>query len=230
MLEILYQDEFFIAINKPGGLLVHRTRIAEERNEFAVQKLRDQIKQRVYPVHRLDRPTSGVLLFAKNKESLKAVSKLFYNKEVKKEYLAIVRGYTDESGVIDHPIKKDNAIVLSEPIPAITNYKRLNTIELPIPVGRYQTARYSLVSVEPVTGRMHQIRRHFKHINHHILGDKRYGDWRHNKMILERYETIGMFLVAKKLKFVHPHTCDEVTVEAPITSAMAKLFDKFEWE
>lgn len=209
---------------------MHRTAIAEEQSEFALQILRDQINQRVYPIHRLDRPTSGVLLFAKQKSVLKDTMALFQQKTVKKEYLAVVRGFTPPQQTIDHPIKKDITKQNADPKPAITNYTTLDTIELLIPVGRYQTARYSLVKITPETGRMHQIRRHFKHINHHVLRDKTYGDWRHNKMILDQFGWKTMFLHASKLSFNHPITGTEINVVAPINEVWQSMLKTFNWK
>ena len=230
MLSILFEDDYYIAIHKPNGLLVHRTSIAEEKTEFALQLLRNQIKKRVYPIHRLDRPTSGVLLFAKEKSVLRTTMDLFQQKAVQKEYLAVARGFTPDHQTIDHPIKKDNTKLHAEPKPAITHYTTTDQIELPIPVGRYQTARYSLVVVKPETGRMHQIRRHFKHISHHILGDKTYGDWRHNKMIVEQFGWTTMFLHAAKLQFTHPLTNKEVTIDAPVDTTWQSMLKSFKWK
>lgn len=229
MLKILFEDDYYVAIHKPNGLLVHRTSIAEEQTEFALQILRKQIRKRVYPVHRLDRPTSGVLLFTTQKSALKDTMDQFQQKTVQKEYLAVVRGYTPPKQTIDHPIKKDSTKLHAEPKAAVTHYTTLAQIELPIPVGRYQTARYSLVKINPETGRMHQIRRHFKHINHHILRDKRYGDWRHNKMVLDRYGWHPMFLHASKLQFRHPYTEKQVIITAPITETWESMIKVFNW-
>ncbi|HEY4651478.1 MAG TPA: pseudouridine synthase, partial [Pontibacter sp.] len=171
MLDIIFEDAYYVAINKPHGLLVHRTRIAEEKKEFALQLLRDQLGQKVYPVHRLDRGTAGVLLFAKSAEAAAPLVQLFGERETGKTYYAIVRGYTPEADTINNPIRPDKDHQHKAPQEAITHYTRLATIELPIPVGRYNTARYSLVQVRPETGRMHQIRKHFAHIRHYIAGD-----------------------------------------------------------
>lgn len=229
MLKILFQDDYYVAIHKPNGLLVHRTSIAEEQTEFALQLLRKQIKKRVYPIHRLDRPTSGVLLFTTQKSALKETMSLFQQKTIQKEYLAVVRGYTPPKETIDHPIKKDVTKLNAEPKPAVTHYITLAQIELPIPVGRYQTARYSLVKIKPETGRMHQIRRHFKHINHHILRDKTYGDWRHNKMILDQYGWHPMFLHASRLQFQHPFTEKEIIITAPLNDIWQSMLNTFNW-
>src|SRR5574340_392910 len=132
-LNILYRDERYIAIDKPAGMLVHRTRIAEE-GEYALQRLRDQIGQHVFPVHRLDRPTSGVLLFALDAEAARHMAPLFENHAIDKHYLAVVRGYTEESGLIDYPLQEEPHKPYQE---AVTSYRRLATVELDIAVGRY---------------------------------------------------------------------------------------------
>ncbi|HEY4650102.1 MAG TPA: pseudouridine synthase, partial [Pontibacter sp.] len=116
------------------------------------------------------------------------------------------------------------------PQEAITHYTRLATIELPIPVGRYSTARYSLVQVRPETGRMHQIRKHFAHIRHYIAGDKKHGDWRHNKMFLEELDSPYMLLHASDLCFTHPFTSEQVHLTAPLSPNMARLCRQFNWE
>ncbi|MHC2991537.1 pseudouridylate synthase [Pontibacter sp. HJ8] len=230
MLEILYEDERYVAVNKPNGLLVHRTRIAEEKKEFALQMLRDQLGYQVYAVHRLDRGTSGVLLFAKSPEATGLLVKAFEEREVNKLYYAIVRGYAPEQDTIDSPIRPDKDHKHKAPQDAVTHYTRLATIELPIPVGRYSTARYSLVQVQPETGRMHQIRKHFAHIRHYIVGDKRHGDWRHNQMFLEELHSPYLLLHAGLLEFIHPVTGEKVSIAAPMPQNMHRLCLQFGWE
>jgi tRNA pseudouridine65 synthase len=230
VLEILYEDEAYVAINKPNGLLVHRTRIAEEKKEFALQMLRDQLGYQVYAVHRLDRGTSGLLLFAKSPEAVSPLVKAFEEKEVDKVYYTIVRGYTLESDTIDSPIRPDKDHKHKAPQDAVTHYERLATIELPIPVGRYSTARYSLVKVRPETGRMHQIRKHFAHIRHYIVGDKRHGDWRHNQMFREQLECQTMLLHAAALSFEHPVLKQKMKLAAPMPQQMQRLCLQFGWE
>ena len=186
-LEILYQDEYLVAINKPSGLLVHKSPIDKHETRFALQELRDQIGQYVYPVHRLDKPTSGVLLFALDSKTAKTMSQCFRDNEVHKEYIAIVRGYTESKGQIDHPLKqmldtkaqKEKGIS-KEAQEAETAYERLATVELPYAVSRYPVARYSLVKLKPRSGRKHQLRRHMKHIFHPIVGDTKHGRGEHN--------------------------------------------------
>lgn len=229
MLNIIYEDAHYIAINKPNGLLVHRTRISEEKKEFAMQMLRDQLGYHVFPVHRLDRATSGVLLFAKSAEAATPLTKAFEEKKIAKVYYAIVRGYTPEAATIDSPIRPDKDHKHKAPLDAITHYTRLATIELPIPVGPYQTARYSLVRVVPETGRMHQIRKHFAHARHYIVGDKRHGDWRHNKMFLEVLDSPFMLLHAATVSFQHPVTGFKTDIKAEMPDNMLKLCQQFKW-
>ncbi|MBN3582229.1 pseudouridylate synthase [Algoriphagus aestuarii] len=203
LLEILFEDEYLIAINKPSGLLVHRTSIAAQETKFALQLLRDQIGQHVYPVHRLDRPTSGVLLFAKKEEVLPALKNLFSEREMDKTYLTIVRGIPSiQEGSIDHPLKSERSGRLQE---AKTNYQVISTSEMPFnSTGRYPTSRYSLLKVEPETGRTHQIRRHMAHIRHYILGDKKHGDNKQNIFLEREFGLQNLMLHAECLSFSHP--------------------------
>nr|WP_242693194.1 pseudouridine synthase [Sabulibacter ruber] len=229
-MEIIYEDAQYVAINKPNGLLVHRTRIAEEKKEFAIQLLRDQLGYRVHAVHRLDRGTSGVLLFAKSPEATAPLVKAFSERQPDKTYFAIVRGYAPEAGTIDNPIRPDKDNGLKEPQDALTHFQRLATVELTIPVGRYQTSRYSLVKVKPETGRMHQIRKHFAHLRHYIVGDKKHGDWRHNRMFLEELNSPFMLLHSASLKFEHPFTGEQIEIKARMPENMLRLCQQFSWE
>lgn len=230
MLEIIYEDENYVAINKPNGLLVHRTRIAEEKKEFALQLLRDQLGYQVYTIHRLDRGTSGVLLFSKNAEAATPIVKSFEAKTVDKVYYAIVRGYTPEAESIDSPIKPDKDHKHRTPQDALTHYTRLATVELPIPVGRYNTARYSLVRVEPETGRMHQIRKHFAHIRHYVVGDRRHGDWRHNQMFREELDIPYMLLHSAELTLTHPYSGQKLSIQARLPLHFLRLCIDFGWQ
>lgn len=219
-LDILYRDHNYIAIDKPPGLLVHRTSIDAQESVFAVQLLRDQIGQHVYPVHRLDKATSGVLLFALDQEALSAAKGLFEAKKVEKTYLAITRGFAPESGTIDRPLRK----LRDKPGPnksdieqeASTDFKTIFTSQVPYPTERYDSTRYSLVELHPSTGRRHQLRRHLSGIGHPIVGDTRHGDNKENKRFKERYGFIRLFLHARELRFRHPETSDTCTIEAPI--------------
>lgn len=211
MLDILYQDEDLIAINKPHGLLVHRSSIAADASEFALQLLRDQIQQTVYPAHRLDRKTGGLLLFTRNKEMDSLIQQLFANKNVAKIYWAIVRGYTDDQGTIDYPLRKENGTLQD----ALTHYRTLSRGEIDLPFGKHPTSRYSLVEVKPETGRMHQIRKHLAHIFHPILGDRPHGCNKQNGLWKTQFAMDTMMLHALKLTFAHPLTQQEINIEAP---------------
>jgi tRNA pseudouridine65 synthase len=211
-LEILYQDEQIIAINKPNGLLVHRTSLARDADEFALQILRDQIGKQVFPAHRLDRKTSGVLIFTLSTESNAQMQKQFATNKVKKVYMAIVRGFTDDSGHIDYPLVKENGTSQA----AMTNYHTLSRTELEIPFGKQQTSRYSLVEIMPETGRMHQIRKHFAHILHPIIGDRPHGCNKQNKLFKENWNMTTMLLHASEIRFFHPASNHEITIIASL--------------
>ncbi len=229
-LEIIYQDEYIVAINKPSNLLVHRSWIDKDETRFAIQMLRDQIGQYVFPVHRLDKPTSGVLLFALNKESAKELSEQMKVGAFKKEYLAVVRGYTDESGEIDYALKEvldkmtdAKARTDKEAQEAVTFYEKLAQVELPYPVGRYDTTRYSLVRLRPQTGRKHQLRRHMKHILHPIVGDTKYGRGEHNRFFREQYDCHRLLLHASVLTIRHPVTKEELTLRAKLDEVFTEV-------
>jgi tRNA pseudouridine65 synthase len=210
VLEILFQDADFVAINKPHGLLVHRSPIAADADVFAVQLLRNQLGQKVYPVHRLDRKTSGVLLFALNEEMNKSLQEAFMAKKVLKKYVALVRGFAPESATIDYPLTNEAGKIQE----AITHFKRLQTIEIPLPFGKFDTSRYSLLELQPESGRMHQIRKHLAHIFHPIIGDRPHGCNKQNKFFLENWEMKNMLLYASELQFMHPVLQEEITIKA----------------
>ena len=236
-LEILYQDEDIIVINKPSGLLVHKSPIDKHETRFALQLLRDQIGQYVYPVHRLDKPTSGVLLFALNSEVAQMMSLLFRSSKVQKEYVAIVRGYADDEMLIDHPLKQmldtkeqKKLGIIKEAQEAQTAYTRLETVELPYAVSRYPVARYSLLRLRPQTGRKHQLRRHMKHIFHPIVGDTKHGRGEHNRLFREKFECHRLLLHANRLEFSHPISKKKIVIQAPLDDMFKKLFKIFSWE
>ncbi len=212
MLEILYQDQYIVAINKPRDLLVHKSFIASDIKEFAIQILRDQIGQKVYPVHRLDRKTSGVLLFALDKQTLKILNEAFATREVEKTYLAIVRGYTALEEQINYALTNDAGVKQQ----ALTNYVRLQKVEIPLASKTHDTSRYSLVKVFPITGRQHQIRKHFKHIFHPILGSRPHGCNKQNKLWLDTYGLTAMLLHGLELSFTHPYSQQKIHLRATL--------------
>lgn len=212
-LSILYQSADLVAINKPHGLLVHRSPIASDAREFAVQLLRDQLGQRVYPVHRLDRKTGGVLLFALNESMNSLMQQQLADGQVAKTYLALVRGFTTDEQTINYPLRRDdNPDVLQE---AITHLKTLQRAEIALPFGKHATSRYSLVELTPTTGRMHQLRKHMAHILHPIIGDRPHGCNKQNKLFKEHFEMNTMLLHAQQIVFTHPVTSEQITITAP---------------
>jgi tRNA pseudouridine65 synthase len=235
-LPVLYQDEYLIAVNKPSGLLVHRSDIARHETENAMKIVRNQLRQWVYPFHRLDRSTSGVLVFALDQETARRMTQLFIDNKIFKDYLAVVRGYTREEERIDHPLKElrdkmtDQKADEDKPgQQAVTAYRRLATVELPQPVGPYATARYSLLQVKPLTGRNHQIRRHMKHIFHPVVGDTTHGDGKHNDFFRKNFNCRRLLLHANAIEFIHPYTCGQVVIQAPLDDAFSTLLKALNW-
>jgi len=210
MLEIVYQDDHLIAINKPHGLLVHRSSIASDAKEFALQLLRDQVGRFVSPVHRLDRKTGGLLLFAFDKEVEIAMHKQFQEGGVVKKYLAILRGYAPDQMDIDYPLVKENGMVQE----AFTSFVTLKRAELPVPFGQHETSRYSFVEAAPTTGRMHQLRKHFAHIFYPIIGDRKHGCNKQNRFFKEQWDMTTMLLHASELRFLHPVTGEQIALKA----------------
>ncbi|CCH02825.1 pseudouridine synthase [Fibrella aestuarina BUZ 2] len=218
-LNIIFQTDDLVAVNKPHGLLVHRSPIAADANEFAVQTLRDQLGQHVWPAHRLDRKTSGVLLFALTESMNAAMQRQFMNGEVKKTYIAIVRGHTPDDLTIDYPLRREDGVVQD----AVTHLKTLRHAEVPIPFGKHDTSRYSLVELTPETGRMHQLRKHMAHIFHPIIGDRPHGCNKQNKLFLEKFQMNTMLLHARRLEFTHPETGEALSIVAPLQSEFSRM-------
>jgi tRNA pseudouridine65 synthase len=237
VLDILYRDDFLVAIHKPAGLLVHRSDIDRHETRFAVQLLRDQIGQRVHPLHRLDKGTSGVLLFALNAGSAREVGGQFQRDQVNKRYLAIVRGWPPETGMIDHALSRrfdDYGRTLgpestAEALPAVTGYRRLATVELPEAVDRYPTSRYALLSLAPKSGRQHQLRRHLKHIAHPIIGDATWGKGIHNRFFQQRFGCGRLLLACTGIELRHPQDGRSLAIEAPLEEGFARVADALGW-
>ena len=203
-LPLLYNDDRLIAMAKPSGLAVHRG--ASRDRVVALTLARDRMGRHVYPVHRLDRATSGVLLFALDPGAARALQEQLEAGTVRKRYLALVRGIAPEEGVIDHPIPRDED---GPRVPAVTAFRRLGTFE-----------RYSLVEAVPHTGRRHQIRRHLKHISHPLIGDVRYGKGEHNRLFRERFGLDRLALHALEIAFIHPDG-HPLCIAAPVPEDLA---------
>ncbi|RJX67536.1 tRNA pseudouridine(65) synthase TruC [Vibrio sinensis] len=236
MLEIVYQDEYFVAVNKPAGMLVHRSWLDRHETQFVMQTLRDQIGQHVFPLHRLDRPTSGVLIFALSSEVASQVMPMFANHEMKKTYHAIVRGWIEEGGTLDYPLKVELDKIADkfasdekEAQEAVTDYQPLASVEVPHSTGRFPTTRYCLMELSPHTGRKHQLRRHMAHLRHPIVGDTTHGDGKHNKLFRDVYDSHRLLLHASILEFVHPFSGETLTIKAGFDETWQALSDAFDW-
>lgn len=234
-LKILYQDPYLVAVDKPAGMLVHRSFLDKHETRFVMQTLRDQLGQHVFPVHRLDRPTSGVLLFALSSEVARLLTEQHQQESWRKFYLAVVRGYVKAPLLLDYALKEQLDKVADKKArqdkvaqDARTAIWPLAQVELPIAVGRYPAARYSLVALQPQTGRKHQLRRHLAHLFHPIVGDTSHGDGKHNKLFAEHFGNTRLLLVAKRLEFLHPISGALMQIDAGIDDISA-LFSRFGW-
>jgi tRNA pseudouridine65 synthase len=211
-IEVVYADAYLAVIDKPAGLMAHASAMARGEDEFLVDRLRLQFGKPVHLVHRLDRATSGCLLVAFDREVAGALGKIFMSREVGKDYLAVCRGWPEPDQLIDYPL--DGGPGKPEKKPAITRFLRLATAELAMPSAQHDSSRYALVQCSPQTGRYRQIRRHLKHLSHHLIGDSSHGDGRHNRS----FRMLGvhrMLLHAWRLSFVHPVTGQALDCIAP---------------
>lgn len=233
-LTILYQDDHLVAIDKPSGWLVHRSNLDRHESRIAVQAVRDQIGQYVYPVHRLDKGTSGVLIFALDAQTNRELGEQLARHQVSKTYRAIVRGWPPAEGRIDHALRSvddeyEDATSRPEAWQAVTEYRRLATVELPYRVDRYPTSRYALVSLNPMTGRRHQLRRHLKHISHPIIGDATYGKGRHNRLFQSEFGCDRLLLACVEMAFTHPAHGQRISIAAPIGDQFARVVGRLGW-
>ena len=225
-LPVLYEDDHLIAVNKPSGLLVHPSAEAVDR-ETALSVVRAQTGRFVYPLHRIDRGTSGLLLFSFSSEIAALMNTAFRERRVSKRYLAVVRGWITEEERYDRPLKKRDGS--GERIEAITRVRPLAKVSVPIPTGRYTESRFSLVEAMPHTGRRHQIRRHLSYNNHPILGDAVHGDGQHNRTLRRLFGIYHLLLHARALGFEHPVTGEEIDLLAPLPLDLRRVFERFEW-
>jgi tRNA pseudouridine65 synthase len=232
-LDILYRDEALIAVHKPAGMLVHKSPIDKRETRYAMRLLRNQIGQWVYPVHRLDKPTSGLLLFALDSEIAQKLGEQFESRSVSKTYIAIVRGFAPASTEIDYALKEIAAFKSDQskadekaPKSAFTKLRRLKQYELPFSDGRFDSSRYSLVELEPKTGRKHQLRRHMKHISHPIIGDVKYGKGNHNRLFKEHLGSERLLLAAQRLSIMHPVTDKVLELDCPLENSFSTTLEK----
>ena len=230
----IHRDDWLLAVHKPAGLLVHRSLIDRHETEFALQYAR-QLNggEHVYPCHRLDRPTSGVLLFARDPSTASLFGKALMAGQVQKTYLALVRGWAAEQGSIDHALR-EHAVdrrCRDEPQPlreALTHFRRLARTEIAVEVEGYPQSRYSLLALYPQTGRKHQLRRHMQHISHPIIGDTNYGRTRHNRYFAERFGYSRLMLAATELAFRHPVTGKPLRLQSLPEASFMRVLELFD--
>ena len=228
MIEIVYEDAELLAVNKPAGLLVHRSKIAADEDDFLLDRLRDQVGSMLFLAHRLDRATSGVVLLAKSREIAGELGRQFMARGVIKRYLAVVRGWPDVEGVIDYPLPdvRDHA----PRKPALTRWRTLARATVPIALGKYPEQRYALVEAQPETGRYRQIRKHFHHVSHHIVGDTSHGRGDHNRLWRMHFQMHRLLLHAWRLELTHPTSGAALSLQAPLDETWRRVSAQMGWE
>jgi len=224
---ILHADAALVAVDKPPGLLVHRSGLADGEDDVLVDRVRRATGRMLFPIHRLDRATSGVVLFAADRALAGALGAEFMARRVDKRYLAICRGWPEAEGLIDHPL---DAPGMPQKKPARTAFRRLAIAELPIPVGRYPSVRLALVEARPETGRYRQIRRHFKHASHHLIGDTSHGDGRYNRFARMHLGVHRLLLHAWGIRLAHPATGEPITITAPPDAEFRRALARLGWQ
>lgn len=224
-LPVLYLDAQLAVVNKPAGLMVHDSALARGETDFAADRLREQFGRPVFLLHRLDRATSGCLMLAFDRHSAARIGRQLMAREIGKDYLAVCRGWPEAEGLIDHPLDGGPGKPVRKP--AQTRFRRLATGELDEPSAGFPTSRFSLLCCAPLSGRFRQIRRHLKHIDHHLIGDTSHGDGRRNRMFRMR-GVHRMLLHAWRLHW----TASDGTpahAEAPWDDEFQRVFDLFGW-
>lgn len=228
---VLFRDDGLLGINKPAGVPVHGSRILEDAPETLLAMVRTHHGRVAYPVHRLDRPVSGVMLFTHSKDLLAELGRSFESRGLKKRYLAVVRGWTEPAGTITHALRppKDVRKAASVAREAVTHYERIACVETPFPVHPYATSRYSLIGLYPETGRRHQLRMHMKHISHHLIGDTTYGRGEHNRLFQANLGCHRLLLHAWSIEFFHPETAQQLLIQAPLDTEFSHVIEAFGW-
>ena len=223
-MDIIYEDKALIVVNKPPNLLVHHSHYARNiHEESLVQQLRGYLGAKVFPVHRLDRKTSGLLVFAKSAEIANSLQSQFEAQLVQKVYFALVRGFVSESGNIDQPVKHAERGIYQD---AVTYYQPIEQIEADFAVAPYATARYTLLKLSPKTGRMHQLRKHMNKFSHPIIGDPKYGNRHHNHAFIDRFGVSNLFLHAGFLQLEHPETEEKVEFQSDFPEFWQEVLSK----
>jgi len=227
-IEVVYEDDALLAVNKPAGLLVHRSAIAADERDFLIERLREQTGAALYLAHRLDRATSGLVLLAKSREVAGELGKQFMARSIDKIYLAVVRGWPDAAGTIDYALP--DVRERSPRKPAITAWRVLATATVPIELGRYPEQRYALIEALPQTGRYRQIRKHLHHVSHHIVGDTSHGRGDHNRLWRMHFGVHRLLLHAWRLRLDHPLARTRLLLEAPLDAVWQRVLGSMGWE
>jgi tRNA pseudouridine65 synthase len=226
-IEIVHEDDSIVAVNKPAGLLVHRSSIAAGESDFLLDRLRTQTATPLFLAHRLDRATSGVVLLAKTREIAGELGRQFMERRVVKRYLAVVRGWPADTGVIDYPLP--DVRERSPRKAALTRWRTLATTTVPIALGRYPEQRYALVEALPETGRYRQIRKHFHHVSHHLVGDTSHGRGDHNRLWRMHFGMHRLLLHAWRLELAHPVSGAVLELTAPLDAVWSSVLARFGW-
>lgn len=203
-MRLVHRDDSIVVVRKPEGMLVHRGMGASREETFLLQVVRDMFEERVYPVHRLDRPTSGLVVFARNSDASRILQERWKAGSVRKTYQAIARGWMPEtSGIRDEALDDPDSGILHE---AQSAWRELDRCEIPFPLphSKHPTSRFCLVELEPLTGRYHQLRRHFSRMQHPLAGDTTHGDRHVNHFLQERFGWWRLMLWAHRLEIPHP--------------------------
>ena len=206
---ILWQDATAVAVNKPAGWLVHNSKWAGPKELSLRQLVAKQLGQQTYPIHRLDRPTSGVLLFALSREDARHWHQQLGQTDTQKTYLALARGHIQQPVTIDLALK-DGGV----PRPAVTHVQ---------PLAYSAQEHVTLITARIETGRQHQIRRHLSRIAHQLIGDTTYGQGRINRYFRETYGFHRLFLHAWSLEITHPRSGKRLFIRAPLPSELEQL-------
>ena len=228
-LEIIYQDNYCLLVTKPNNVLVHHAHHSRNKieEESLIQLIENQFGKRYYPIHRLDRKTSGIILLASKREYVASFQALFTNNEIQKIYYGVVRGFSQDNKIINSPVKGRDALVYRE---AETHLNCLDKIELNIPVKPYDSSRYSLVELRPKTGRMHQLRIHMNKVSTPLINDAKYGDKNHDLMYTKQFGWKNLFLHAGSLEFIHPFTNKKLILKSSFSEDWVQLFQEFSWK
>ncbi|MBI3924675.1 MAG: hypothetical protein HY319_03970 [Armatimonadetes bacterium] len=213
-LKVLYLDDHMVAIHKPSGMVVHPSQgVGFYRN--CMKLIRDHLGQIVYPVNRLDRGTSGVLVMGLSSEAASVMAGAFRNRQVEKTYVALVRGWTQDEGTVEEPLDDK---------PALTRYRTLSRMEVDLPSPPHPTSRYSFVRAQPRTGIYHQLRRHLRRTGHPVIGDRQHGSKLHNRAFHERFGVKRLLLHSYRLILPHPVTGEPLQIVARLPGRLRGLF------